>query len=505
MADWYVSSAAYATYTAFQISHAYIIGDLVIPISPALKAKYVLRCTTAGTSAGSEPTWPTANNGTVTSGSAIFTNVTGQSTYFWTAAAGDLATINGGGGTIRFATGDRVFLSSDHSETQTSTTNYGSGTLGSSMGMVQFLSVSRAGSTPPVAADLLAGAVIASSTGGLNLLTTCKCYHYGITYTQSAESWYSFGSGKTHYFDTCQIKLTATGSSWSIITFSNPVAIIFDNTTVEFGNAGQCFSTGATMDITWINTPSAIAGATFPTSLVNPGATPLWMTARGVDLSAITGTLVTSGSAGGKYAFENCKIAPAVTRFTLTAGVAVLNDQVDLINCYDGTNTISERYMMAGVVTTEFTITLTGGATDDVGTYSHKMVSNANIDKFVQPLNGFWMDIQCAAFGVPKTASVEIISSTTLKDDEIALYLEYEGTAVSSVASFTDSFILTPLTTPANVATSSATWNSSPATPVKQVLSVTFTPQTAGRLRGQVRLGKSSTTVYYNPQMRIAL
>jgi len=70
-----------------------------------------MRCTVAGTSAGSEPTWPTANNGTVASGTATFTNVTGQSTYFWTAAAGDIPTLIGAVGTFRFAGGVRIIPS----------------------------------------------------------------------------------------------------------------------------------------------------------------------------------------------------------------------------------------------------------------------------------------------------------------------------------------------------------------------------------------------------------
>jgi hypothetical protein len=60
------------------------------------------------------------------------------------------------------------------------------------------------------------------------------------------------------------------------------------------------------------------------------------------------------------------------------------------------------------------------------------------------------------------------------------------------------------LTTNAAVTASTATWNSSPATPVKQKLVVTFTPRQAGRVRGQVRLGRASTTVYVNPIIAIA-
>src|ERR1044071_8617824 len=82
MADWYVSSTKYATYSAWVGSHAFSVGDFVVPTAPAVAQKFVFRCTTAGTTT-TEPSWNVTNNGTSTSGTAVFTNVTGQSTYGW--------------------------------------------------------------------------------------------------------------------------------------------------------------------------------------------------------------------------------------------------------------------------------------------------------------------------------------------------------------------------------------------------------------------------------------
>src|SRR3569833_3159804 len=109
MADWYESYTKYATYTAFAASHAYSVGDFVIPSSPSAGAKCVFRCTTAGTSS-TEPSWNVADSGTSTSGTATFTNVTGQSTYAWNAAAGDYNSIMRSVST-RTNPGDRVFIS----------------------------------------------------------------------------------------------------------------------------------------------------------------------------------------------------------------------------------------------------------------------------------------------------------------------------------------------------------------------------------------------------------
>jgi hypothetical protein len=224
-----------------------------------------------------------------------------------------------------------------------------------------------------------------------------------------------------------------------------------------------------------------------------------------VDLSAVTGTLVTNGGASGvgsKYLFDSCRIASGATRYNATS-VANTRDLVELVNCYDGTNIIGEAYQPGGAVTTERTITLSGGATDDVGTFSHKMVSNTNVDKYVSPLLGFWLDIEQQAVGSSKTATVEIISSASLNNDEISLLLEYQGTTGSSIASIATSLPATPLTAASAVTASTATWTASPATPVRQKLVVTFTPQVAGRVRGQVRLGKPAATVYYNPSVTI--
>jgi hypothetical protein len=413
------------------------------------------------------------------------------------------------GGTSRLANGDRMFISSDHTETQTANSTYGG--IQSGYALLQYLCVNRGGSTPPVAADLTTGASVTAPF--VFLETLCESYHYGITYTASSASTLIdiSGSGfKSIYLKNCQLVLVANAGGK--IQPGQAGTLILDNTTVQFGSTQQGIAGGSSdvpLEILWINTSGAVAGATLPTALFNTlagsgNSGPLVATLRGVDLSAVTGTLVAVGSsvnAGSKYLFDSCKIASGVTRYS-NASVANTRDLVELVNCFDGTNIISESYQPCGALTTEFTITLTGGAADDVGAYSHKLVSNTNIDKLVQPLCSFWMDVENTLVGSSRTATVEIVSSASLNNDEIALYLQYEGTSGSPVATITNS-LPGLLTTPSAVPTSSAVWNSSPSTPVYQHLQVTFTPQHAGRVRAQVRLGKASTTVYVNPQITI--
>lgn len=54
-------------------SAAVIVGDTIIPATPNGR---LYRCTTAGTTGASEPTWPTTDNGTVADGTAVWTEAT---------------------------------------------------------------------------------------------------------------------------------------------------------------------------------------------------------------------------------------------------------------------------------------------------------------------------------------------------------------------------------------------------------------------------------------------
>ena len=61
-----------ATVAAAATSAAYVVGDQVKPASSPL---YIYQCTTAGTSGGSAPTWPTTVGATVTDGTVVWENI----------------------------------------------------------------------------------------------------------------------------------------------------------------------------------------------------------------------------------------------------------------------------------------------------------------------------------------------------------------------------------------------------------------------------------------------
>lgn len=62
-----------ATAGYWTASTAYTVGQTIVPTSPNGR---LYQCTTAGTSAATQPTWPTTDGGTVTDGTAVWTEMT---------------------------------------------------------------------------------------------------------------------------------------------------------------------------------------------------------------------------------------------------------------------------------------------------------------------------------------------------------------------------------------------------------------------------------------------
>lgn len=503
MANFYVSSAAYAAIAPWAATTTYTVGQIIRPTAAVLGKRFAYRCTTGGTTTGAEPAWGLTLGGTTTNG-AVFTLINSD-TYGWTAAMGDQSCATNLFGSGFAVVGDTIFLSSDHTETVTSTTLFHgiSGSWGTATTYI--ISVNRAGSVPPVSGDITSGANISGTA--LTIDPQIPLYLNGVTLQASGSVGIAFAasSDMTVYLKNCSLQLTNVSSGSKIaVSTGEPSKIILDNTTVSFAYNSQGFNAGASggvFELTWINTLSAVQG-TMPTNLFSESG-PFNAVLRGVDISGVTGTLLYGGGLNAcKVLLDSCKIASGLT--LLGGGQASPFDIVELVNCWDGTNARNERAQTAGTVVTERTITLTGGAADDVGAFSLKMVSgSAKIDKRVEPLSSFWFDVENTSTGSGKTATVEIVSSASLYNDEVWLQLEYMGTAGSQLSSIGDSQPVTPLTTHAAVTSSSASWNSSPATPVYQHLQVAFTPQRAGRVRGRVMLGKASTTVYVDPTIVI--
>jgi hypothetical protein len=223
----------------------------------------------------------------------------------------------------------------------------------------------------------------------------------------------------------------------------------------------------------------------------------------GLDLSAITGTILDNASAPpANCKIANCKIASGVT-FTQ----APLNQgggPVDVIACDNGTkNYRNERHNYMGDLTTETTIVRTAGASDGTTAFSWKIITTANVKKQVFPFETFEGAIWNDTTGSAKTLTVHFVTdNVTLNDDEIWLEVEYPGSSATPVSYRLDDMAATILTTPAaQTSDSGEAWTTTGlTTPVKQKTSATFTPQMKGLVRWRLKFAKASTTVYVCPK-----
>lgn len=405
--------------------------------------------------------------------------------------------------------GDRIWVSQNHAESQASAmTLTSAGTLASP---VEVLCGNDA-AEPPTA---LATSATVTTTGTNNITIVGFWYCYGITFSCATS-----GTGRLLRFD---VTPTAAGGVWESCGFGfgvgtgasasieigetqsgEPCTMVWKNVTCTFRasshiikNRGSLIWDGGSVANT---APAALFGVGGSTSAGN-------VRVRGVDLSLLGGSsaLVDATITTSKeFLFEQCKLGASVS---LTSGTNSGHIIARLVNC-DSSDT-NYRYQKEdgnrGSVYSETTIVRTGGASDGTVTFSRRMVSTANT-RFERPLCLDWIAIWNDTTGSSKTATIEIVNDgTTLQDDEVWIEVDYLGTSGYPISSRAMDRMTDILATAANQESSSETWTTTGlSSPVKQKLSVSFTPQEKGPLFARVCLAKTSQTIYVDPKVTVA-
>jgi len=515
MANWYCGSVQWTAVTAWAATTAYVVGDLRRQLAaPAVGNERVFRCTTAGTSGGTEPAWNLNNNATTNDGSAVWTNVTGQETYNWAAPFARVAAASAGTGA---ANGDTFFVAHDHAETQAALLTWpnsgSSGTVGSPN---RWICVDTGGSIPPVNADLRTTATV--STTGANRLelynsSTGYAYVYGISFLSTASTMrIGFAVGLVNLFmENCTLQS-------STILIGNAAATV--DISLDLNNCPINFtSTGASMYVAgaifnWRNTASALPGSVptilFQNTTATSNSGPDIITLDGVDLSALSGNIlgIQNANAWQNIFVTNCRLHASLTPLSTTP--TRRKQELSIVGSSSTSTALSNaKYNSDGTLTTDTVVYRTGGASDGTTPYSWKIVSTANATATNANakigFESFPLATWYTTTGASKTLTVEIISdNVTFTDNEVWVEVEYLGNASYPLASpITDKVAL--LATPANQATSTASWTSTGiATPVKQKLEVTFTPNLAGLVRAVVKVGKASATLWVDPVLTLA-
>lgn len=509
MSDWYCSSVAWMAVTAWSAGLTATTGMLRRQLAtPTVGNERVWRCTTPGTTGGSEPSWTLTKASTTSDNGVVWTECTGDAghqhdngvTNTWTAPHARWENM------LAWMTApDRGFLSSDHTQTKAGGQTFAP--PGSGQTLCSFFSVDRTtGNIPPIDTDLTYGAEIITTGGTLN--------RNGGGYYEKMRFQSGSGTDASQFAQICQasnLMIEDVDCHWALggsgsgkfIHGGGSTFLKQTGCTWELNNTGHGYQTsGAFVDAFFKNMKFS---GTSPANFFNIGGGGSGkFHIADTDFSAYgsSQSLFSQSGAGCYVTLRDCKLGSGMHRVVSDVFSTSNPDNywLDVINCDTGGGTISnEWYRNAGTIVTEGTIKLTGGASDGTAGFSHKYTTQSTATYFL-PLISKEGALYCGTTGVAKTITFELITSgVTLKNDEFWVEVEYLGTASSSEATLISSRVATRLTTAANIATSTSGWDSSPASPVKQAITLTFTPQQVGFVKWKCWMTKASTTVYMAP------
>jgi hypothetical protein len=374
----------------------------------------------------------------------------------------------------------------------------------------------------PASPTTLATTATISTTGASNLTIDGSFYCYGIIFTcgstasNTIMSFFTDTADATQVYEQCDFILGNSNSAGRM-TFAGVQAEThceWRNCDVNFQHSGQGINHNGG-HFTWKG-GSVLSGGTSPTTLflatisARPGAILL----EGVDLVNLgtsSNIFTASTQTHDPVVIRNCKMPVSWAGSLVTGTIGNIGNRYEMYNC-DSADTNYRLWIedYAGSIKSETTIVRTGGASDGTTTISWKMVSSANAEypgiSLVSPEMVKWLDTTGA-----KTVSVEIVhdsqgagTGSDLQNDEIWLEVQYLGTSGRPLGSFISS-AKTMLGTATDYTNSAETWTTTGlTTPVKQILSRTFTTAEKGFVHVKVHLGKASKTVYVDPELTVS-
>lgn len=411
--------------------------------------------------------------------------------------------------------GDTLYIAHGYDQSYTATQVFlCPGTLAAP---VNILCVDDASEPPTALEDGSVGFAHIYTTGSFSISIRGVAYIYGVNFTSNAGVTTTVASvllssltdSPVLTLEKCTLGNLSNNTGASI-TFGNsvggtgnkPATVTLIDCAVKFRSSGgvlqvgnaKLFSRGLIID-TSVNTMG---------SFITSSNTTIQSYAEieGSDLTGITDQVVEDTSGLHTFKFINCKIPEIsdINSATQTAGADLY-----FYNCDSGGTNYRFRSLKAsGVVRDETTIVRTNGATDGTTPISWRLESSA-LAGFSFPLEAprisGWNDGTSA---ITLTAQI-ITDNVTLTDEECWIEVSYLGSAMSPQATIVSDRKADILATAANQPTSAATWTTTGlTTPVKQALSVTFTPAQKGPWQAKIMLAKPNTTIYVCPKIEVS-
>jgi len=405
------------------------------------------------------------------------------------------------------AAGDSFFVAHNHAETQaTAITITFPGTVAAPN---LIYCVNKAGSVPPVAADLATTATVTTTNNAAGITCNGTFYMYGINWhvgggASQAVFNCSASASASPVFDNCTWQADGTGGFILQSGTTSSVGVThWKNCTFTFPSTANSMATWRPVE--YYN--CTFAGAAVPNVLFFSTNTQHghYIKLVGCDLSAfgVGKTLFApTGNVPVVIQMRDCKLGASVT----VAGTpAVPGDcEVDLINCDSGdTNYRNESYRYEGTFTTETTIVRTGGASDGTTPVAWKIVTTAN-SEIPRPFVSMPIAIWNETVGSAVTAKVHGTwgGGAVPNNDEIWIEAQYLGTSGFPISSRVNNGVATPLHAPAaQGAEAGETWGGGTT---DFSMSVTFTPQEKGWIYVTVHAALPSTTFYVDPKVTLS-
>lgn len=508
MAAYYLrssSSSPFAISTAVTLGTYIHVARTDAQSNFAVMRRYVYEVTTAGTTAGTTPVFPTTPGSTVTSGTAVLTC---RECTSWVTANPYMDYI-----ATRLAAGDTLYVSQAHSETSSLSLTF---TFAGTNANPNVIICGDDSAEPPTTTATTAAI---STTGNSGFFFNGCISLSGIVFTAGnstvgTSAFFNLcnTNGNQQQYNDCDFILGTTSTSQRLnatpTAGSGATKTTWFNCRVKFSSTSQCVNSGRGF-FEWRG-GSLISGTSSPTAMFNTadgnsGSNPV---ISGIDFSVASSSMSLFGVVSGVSAtVSNCKL-PTSWSGSLITGTITARQRVEMHNC-DSADTnyrfaVQDYY---GTTVSETTLVKTGTTYDGTGGYSYKMTTTANTS---YP-SGAHESLQLPAVwnstvGSSRTVTVDILHDnvTDLTNSEIWLEVQYLGTSGYPLSTYISDEKASPLVNSAAQDTSTATWTTTGmSNPNTQKLVVTFTPQEAGYFTARVYLTKPSKTVYIDPELQV--
>lgn len=394
-------------------------------------------CSTFGSCLATEPTFNVVAGQMTTDGGCTWTCIgnVGSFTAFQCAFSRLAASLTAN----RAAPGDTVYVGDDHAETQAVAM-----TITPPAGLAKTTNILCADHTkhPPTSSDLKTTAAVTTTGASALSINGGSAYFYGITFQASSganNALLTLQPVGYHVYDSCSLQKlgTASGSGTGIVlgaTNQNGY-VRLKNTTVKFGNVGDGIVTNTGSRVVWEDTPSAIAGATIPSSLfIGNTCGPQDVLLRGVDISALGSNALLGGGTGTlKVTLLNCKLGTSYAFGTPLIGQIV--DSINSDSAASNLNYLVSRNLSTGSNTTATNPVRTGGASDGTTAVSWNIQTTANCS-WTGPFSSMPISTWNGTTGTNRVVSIYGISNAAAvpNNDDIWFDVSYLGSSASPMA-----------------------------------------------------------------------